>query len=432
MQIYDLIGVGFGPSNLALAIALEKPFDANNGIESFFIEKQDDFAWHSDMLLEDAHMQISFLKDLVTLRDPTSPYTFLNYLHQSKRLQDFINLKTFYPSRHEFNDYLRWSAKQFVARCACGEEVVDLHPETSGHDAIELIRVRSRKADGTSYERLARNVVVGVGGGANIPASFGALRDDPRIFHSSRYLSCIKGLNKPHRIAVIGIGQSAAEIFLDLEKRFESANIDLITRARSIKPSDDSPFVNEIFNAEYTDYIFKHSEEERATIIDEFMNTNYAAPDRELVEKLFHTLYLQKVRGHERLRFLRRREIVDAHSDNGSVWLRLQDYDTASESSLPYDAVILATGYTRKQHETMLAPLKPFLQNFEVDRNYRIRSHADFHPGVYLQGSCEATHGLSDTLLSLIAIRSEEIKIALTQARRSGPAEPQLRAIASY
>ena len=33
------------------------------------------------MLLEDATMQVSFLKDLVTLRNPASEYGFLSYLH---------------------------------------------------------------------------------------------------------------------------------------------------------------------------------------------------------------------------------------------------------------------------------------------------------------------------------------------------------------
>jgi len=430
MHIFDLIGVGFGPSNLALAIALDSAAKAEEHLDFFFIERQPEFAWHSDMLLEDAHMQISFLKDLVTLRDPTSRFTFLNYLHQSRRLQDFINLKTFYPSRHEFNDYLKWAAGQFDARCAYSEEVVEILPEKRG-DSVELLRVRTRKTDGSLQDRLAKNIVIAIGGTANIPSAFAHQKGNTNIFHSSRYLSGVKSLAGPKRIAVVGSGQSAAEIFLDLEKRFPDAYIDLITRARSIKPSDDSPFVNEIFNAEYTDYIFKHSESERAALIEEFMNTNYAAPDLELIEKVFNALYLQKVRGLEKLRFLTRREIIQAEADAGVIHLRLKDYDTALETVLPYDAVILATGYIRKQHETLLSNVKPFLGDFSVERNYRVKAEKNFSPGIFLQGSCESTHGLADTLLSLIAIRSEEIRTALLQTK-SALTETRLRAIASY
>lgn len=116
MQIHDLIGVGFGPSNIALAIALDEKRQKGHFVDALFIEKQPGFVWHRNMLLDNAHMQISFLKDLATLRNPSSRFTFLNYLHEKQRLQDFINLKTFFPSRHEFNDYLGWAAAQFEDR----------------------------------------------------------------------------------------------------------------------------------------------------------------------------------------------------------------------------------------------------------------------------------------------------------------------------
>ena len=101
MHIHDLIGIGFGPSNIALAIALDEQRQAGQAKDALFIERQPCFAWHPHMLLDNAHMQISFLKDLVTPRNPGSRFSFLNYLHSKGRLQDFINLQTFFPSRHE-------------------------------------------------------------------------------------------------------------------------------------------------------------------------------------------------------------------------------------------------------------------------------------------------------------------------------------------
>lgn len=95
--IKDLIGVGFGPSNLALAIALEELAESQgHALDAQFIDKQQDYRWHGETLATQSELQISFLKDLVSLRNPTSPYSFVNYLHQKQRLADFINLGTFY------------------------------------------------------------------------------------------------------------------------------------------------------------------------------------------------------------------------------------------------------------------------------------------------------------------------------------------------
>jgi L-ornithine N5-oxygenase len=64
------------------------------------------------MLLPDTIMQISCLKDLATLRNPTSPFTFLSYLHEHNRLVSFINRGSVIPTRREYADYLKWAANK--------------------------------------------------------------------------------------------------------------------------------------------------------------------------------------------------------------------------------------------------------------------------------------------------------------------------------
>ena len=126
--VHDLIGIGFGPSNLALAIALQEREKAQGKLDVLFLDKQADYRWHGNTLVTQSELQISFLKDLVTLRNPTSPYSFVNYLKAHGRLVDFINLGTFYPCRMEFNDYLRWVAAQFQSQGRYGEEVLAIEP----------------------------------------------------------------------------------------------------------------------------------------------------------------------------------------------------------------------------------------------------------------------------------------------------------------
>ncbi|MET0613290.1 MAG: ornithine monooxygenase, partial [Pseudomonas caspiana] len=51
--------------------------------------------------------------------------------------------------------------------------------------------------------------------------------------------------------------------------------------------------------------------------------------------------------------------------------------------------------------------------DFEVDRDYRIKTDSRCKASIYMQGFCEASHGLSDTLLSVLPIRADEIAESL-------------------
>lgn len=412
--VYDIIGVGFGPSNLALAIAL-KESGAANTLKFCFLEKQVQFVWHEDMMLDGSRMQISFLKDLATLRNPTSPFTFINYLHHRNRLSDFINLKTFFPSRNEFNDYMAWAAAHFDDQCHYAEEVLRIEPIETDH-GVEMLRVISRNSHG-EHARLTRNLVLGSGGGANIPESMQALMSNPAVFHSSNYLSRVERFAGKRKIAVIGAGQSAVEIFIDLTNRFPKSCVDLITRSYTLRPSDDSPFVNEIFNPEFIDEIFAKPEHRRMELLQQFENTNYAAGDIDLIEEIFRRFYEQKVSGNIQHRFLRQYEIEEADDLGNGITLQLRQPELDRTSCERYDGVILATGYSRTTHKKMLGPVAQYIVSMNADRNYQLKTHGSFKPGIFLQGYCETTHGLSDTLLSVLPIRSAHILQRLMHLR---------------
>lgn len=416
---FDVVGVGFGPSNLALAIALDEMAETRGRLDALFLERQKNYHWHGNTIIDQSELQISFLKDLVSLRNPTSYYSFVNYLHRHRRLVDFINLGTFYPCRMEYDDYLRWAASHFTDQCLYGEEVLQIEPVVDG-SWIEFLRVRSRDADGRETVRRTRSVVVSTGGTPWVPQIFVGLRHDPRVFHHARYLECMAARSKrsdgPIRIAVVGGGQSAAEAFIDLNDSYPAAKVDLILRAAVLKPADDSPFVNEIFSPEYTDLVFNQPESERARLIREYRNTNYSVVDLGLIERIYGILYRQKVSGNHRHRFLSRRTIEDCTAGEGGIELSLRDLATGAADRCRYDAVILATGYERTSHQRLLAPLAEYLGDFQVDRDYRIRSSDRLKAAVFIQGFCQSSHGLSDTLLSVLPIRAQEVATALHDA----------------
>lgn len=434
-SIHDVIGVGFGPSNLALAIALEElATSSGKALDTLYIDKQQHYRWHGDTLASQSELQISFLKDLVSMRTPTSPYSFVNYLKAQNRLIDFINLGTFYPCRMEFNDYLSWVAEHFTQQAVYGEEVLRIEPCVSA-GSVDHFRLVSRDPKGKEHVRNTRSVVISTGGSPKIPELFKPFKNDPRVFHHSQYLSSLQKLpcsqGRPMRIAILGSGQSAAEAFIDLHDSYPSVKVDMIFRSSALKPADDTPFVNEIFAPNTTDLMFNQSAQARRSMIDEYHNTNYSVVDADLIERIYGVLYRQKVAHQFRHSVLCRQQIEKAADTPEGIELTLCDLATGEQRTHRYDAVVLATGYERNSHRELLAPLHDYLQDYQVDRDYRALSSPNLKASIFLQGFCETTHGLSDTLLSVLPIRSQEIGKALYKVLTKHESSDQVAAAPS-
>lgn len=270
-ELHDLICVGFGPASLAIAVALHDMLSTTNpalvpGLTQSpkvaFFERQSSFAWHAGMLVPGATMQISFIKDLASLRNPKSDFTFLNYLHRQKRLIHFSNQATFLPLRREYEDYLRWCAGWFAEVVEYDQDVLDVTPVQGSNSGSNITSFLVRSKNGSTGEIThcqARHVVIAVGGRPTLPKPLRG--DDPRIFHSSQYARVIPPLLKdirdtarlqdaenshvlptqPLHIAVIGNGQSAAEIFNDLHSRCPEVKTSMFIKGAALRPSDDSP-----------------------------------------------------------------------------------------------------------------------------------------------------------------------------------------------
>ena len=106
--IADFIAIGVGPFNLGLA-CLTEPIEDLNGI---FLDKKEKFDWHPGMLLEDTTLQVPFMADLVTLADPTNPFSFLNYIKEQGRIYSFYIRENFLLLRNEYNQYCQWAIKK--------------------------------------------------------------------------------------------------------------------------------------------------------------------------------------------------------------------------------------------------------------------------------------------------------------------------------
>ncbi len=425
-QIYDLVGVGFGPSNLALAATIREEAE-NQKIEelsTLFLESKEQFAWHPDMLLKGATIQLSFLKDLVTLRNPQSRFSFLMYLREAKRLVDFINLRTFFPSRAEFNDYYCWVAGQLDDMVEYGQRVVSIEPIEDEAGRVELIRVTYQSlADGSETSCLARNLVFATGGTAKLPEGI-STTDDGRVFHCGQFRSQIEthfpDRDGKHDFVIVGSGQSAVEIFQYLYENYPNADITATLRRFAYQPADESHFVNTIFHPEMTDFLFDLPEADRKRLISEHYDTNYSAVDLDLLAEVYKELYERKVVGDEQVRVramleLREIELLGESRVRASFFNRIE----RNIEQIEADSILLATGYQRSGIPPLLDSLSHHLKKdshgcIQADRQYRAVRQDGFRPQVFLQGFCEHTHGLSDTLLSVLPMRSKEIYDELT------------------
>ncbi|WP_462186953.1 SidA/IucD/PvdA family monooxygenase, partial [Frankia sp. CcWB2] len=253
--IRDIVGIGFGPSNLALAIAVTEHnarVSPAAALRVSFLERQPRFGWHRGMLLDGATMQVSYLKDLVTLRNPASDFSYLSFLHERDRLVDFINYKTMFPLRQEFHDYLEWAARRLDDLVEYDTRVVDIRPVTVDGEVRMVDVVGVRGTTGETVVRRARGVVIAVGLEPTAPAG---IELSERVWHNHDLLSRVANLPSPvrDRFVVVGAGQSAAEVTEFLHTKYPRAEVVAVFSRYGYSPADNSSFANQIFDPSAVD-----------------------------------------------------------------------------------------------------------------------------------------------------------------------------------
>ncbi|MFD1050739.1 SidA/IucD/PvdA family monooxygenase, partial [Kibdelosporangium lantanae] len=143
-----VLAIGAGPANLALAVAIEESGSEELARGTLLLEQSPDIKWQRNLLMPWARSQVSFLKDLVTLRNPRSRFSFLNFLHDQNRLDEFVNLGTFNPFRWELSDYLQWVATNLEkVRIRYGARAENVEPTRGADGSITGWTVRLTDGD---------------------------------------------------------------------------------------------------------------------------------------------------------------------------------------------------------------------------------------------------------------------------------------------
>lgn len=399
---YDFLGVGAGPANLSLA-ALNH---GRAGLRGLLFDAQPaGRPWHEGLLLAESRLQTHFFKDLVTPVDPTSSLSFAAYLVTHRRLYKFITADFPQISRVEFSHYLGWVAQQLgnVRHNAPVESVID---------AGDTWQIKTQHG---TYQ--SSNLVVATGRTPQIP-DFALGKLGPTVFHASEFCHMVDSW-QGRRVAIVGGGQSAAEIFNHIlaDRRSPPQKLHLISRRSNLLPLDDSPFVNEWFMPDYSSHFQQLPQDERA----QHIAAQRMASDGvsiELLNDIYRRMY--------ELRYLAPSKPSVAISVSSTVC----DINTEAQGHRltirdgrghfhheTFDIVILGTGYSWR--------LPPFLRSIAhlirmdgsepaLEADYSAHLTQGRGKRLYFQNSARLQRGVADPNLSLLAWRSAKILNSMT------------------
>ncbi|RNL86964.1 lysine N(6)-hydroxylase/L-ornithine N(5)-oxygenase family protein [Halostreptopolyspora alba] len=403
---HDFIAVGLGPFNLGLA-CLTDPIEELDGL---FLEAKPEFDWHSGMLLEDSLLQTPFLADLVTLADPTSPHSFLNYLKQSGRLYSFYIRESFFPLRTEFNDYCRWAAGTLDTVRFDRRVTAITHDPEQGCYEVHTVS----PATGTSHTYRGRRLVLGTGTTPHIPEPCRDLGGE--VVHSCDYLDRKEALQDTGSITVVGSGQSAAEIYHDLLSDIDTGGYDLtwVTRSPRFFPLEYTKLTLEMTSPEYADYFHALPRSTRDQLV-QAQKGLYKGIDSTLVNAIFDLLYTKSRTRRVPTRLLTNTEVTEARHDpeKGHI-LGLRQVEQQRDFTHTTRALVLATGY-RYEVPEFLAPISNRINWDDAGRFAVRRDYSTDVAGqeIYVQNAELHTHGFVAPDLGMGAYRNSCIIRAL-------------------
>lgn len=412
IDTYDVVGIGFGPGNLALAIAFEE-LAPETSVR--FVDEQQQPIWQGAMLLDGADIQNHPCRDLVTLRNPRSRYTFLNFLYEHGRLIEHLNLPLHFPLRKEYAQYIQWVTEQFRSVVELGERVIDVGIVGEGRDALyEVLTSKGRRLRG-------RALCLGTGRTPHVPAPFTEAQG-PRVFHSHHYLDRVRALpSPPRRVAVVGGSQSAVEVTLDLAHRFPEAMVELIVRAPGLALKDTSPFSEEGYFPDFVAYYHRASLGSKRALDAYMHRTNYSSVDEDVLHRLYVLLYEQGLDERRRVCLRTNRQATAVQPTAESVQLELEEIHLRTTERVDVDLVVVATGYRdlgpephQERHPPLLGGVIGRFRTDEgylkVNMDYTLEPHDPSTPPLVLNGLCESSHGIGDAgSFSLLSLRARII-----------------------
>jgi lysine N6-hydroxylase len=404
---HDVVAIGIGPFNLGLACLVDPISD----IDAVFLERKDGFAWHPGMLLDDSTLQVPFMADLVTMADPTSRFSYLNFLKQLGRLYSFYIRESFFPLRVEFDAYCRWAAEQLdTLRFGRRVESIDYDEDDQTYAVHALVT-----GTGERETYRGRTLVLGTGTPPYIPEPCRDLPGD--AIHSADYVDDKPNLQAKQSITIVGSGQSAAEIYYDLLGDIDRHGYDLtwVTRSPRFFPLEYTKLTLEMTSPDYVDYFHGLPAQTRDRLLPTHKGL-YKGIDSSLINAIFDLLYQKSLSAPVPTALHTNTAVRDAWFDDTDKAYVLDLHQTEQGRSFSHttEGLVFATGY-RYEVPDFLAPITDRIAwdadgRFGVTRDYCIDAHGST---IYVQNAELHTHGFGAPDLGLAAYRNACIVRAL-------------------
>lgn len=391
---HTAVGIGAGPANLSLAAL----FPAAAPAEIALFDRQPGPGWHPRLLHPGVTMQTSWMKDLVSLVDPTHPLTFMNYLVTTGRLYNLLNAQFGTIPRREYVRYLEWAAGQLPqVHWGVGVDQVTW-TEGAGFTV---------HADGEPVAR-CQHLVLGVGTEPYVPPDLAHLPED-RVCVPDDLTARLPGMtDRAAPIAVVGGGQTGAECVLELLAQ-GFTDVRWFGRRPWFQPMDDSPAANEFYRPAHSEHLQQLPRSTRSALIEGQTLTGDAISPSTILSIYQGNYQAELELGRFPVTMFPGRDVTGGTvADDGTVVLHAIGNEVPETHEVRY--AVLATG-----RRPVAPPFDLDLQDrveadeagsMIIDSDYSVRWKGSGENRIYALNRARLSHGIPDANLTLLPVRA--------------------------
>lgn len=383
--------VGAGPANLSLA-ALSQATDLPQ-LNFKLLEKAHSLTWHTAQIMQGTTLQNEWYRDLVTPVQPTSKFSFANFLQTKGRLSRFINSGILVPSRREAEQYFSWVAEEL------GVISFNSSVQSIEYDADTRRYKIAHSMNETTQTSFCDYISIGTGSDANLFQGK-AFNDSSRVTYASDGIENID-LENARKVLIVGSGQSGAEFFLETLRLLSISakypiQVKWITRDSSFRVLDTGHFAREFYHASFSRQFNAMKEPMRKKINWENRHAGTGISPW-TAEEIYRALYEINLFAEPMISasLFPLTELKDISESEAGVVVGINQMDSNSETQEEFDCAILCLGRRQSSQEFVKECFE--LDEFGVASNYSIVAESIPEDSVFIQSDVVPSHGFAET-----------------------------------